>query len=67
MQRKERDVLCLSFAVPMVQLDSNPTALTTIRLCETFTLTLRWGLFGVFSLAYGISDSFYLSLGGGSM
>ena len=67
MQRKERDVLCLSLAVPMVQWDSNPTAPTDIRLWVTFILTLRWGLFGVFSLAYGISGSFYLSLGGGSM
>ena len=66
-QRKERDGLCLSFAVPMIQWDCNPTAPTTIRLWETFTLTFRWGLFGVFSLALGISGSFCLSLGGGSM
>ena len=66
-QRKERDWLRLSLAVPIIQWDSNPTAPTAIRLWETFTLTLRWGLFGVFSLAYGISGSFYLSLGGGSM
>ena len=67
-QRKERDWLRLSLAVPMIQWDSNPTAPTAIRLWETFTLTLRWGLFGVFfSLAYGMSGSFYLSLGGGSM
>ena len=66
-QRKERDRLRLSLVVPMIQWDSNPTAPTAIRLWETFTLTLRWGLFGVFSLAYGISGSFYLSLGGGSM
>ena len=60
--------LCLYFAMPMVQWDSNPTAPAAIRLWETFTLTLRWGLFGVFFfLAYGISGSFYLSLGGGSM
>ena len=59
--------LRLSLAVPMIQWDSNPTAPTAIRLWETFTLTVRWGLFGVFSLAYGISGSFYLSLGGGSM
>ena len=48
MQQKELDVLCLYFAVPMVQWDSNPTAPTAIRLWETFTLTLRWGLFGVY-------------------
>ena len=66
-QRKERDGPRLSFAVPMIQWDSNATATTAIRLWETFTLTFRWGLFGGFSLPYGISDSFYLSLGGGSM
>ena len=49
-QRKERDGLRLSFAVPMIQLDSNPTAPTHIRLWETFTLTFRWALFGVFFL-----------------
>ena len=47
-QRKERDWLRLSLAVPIIQWDSNPTAPTAIRLWETFTLTLRWGLFGVF-------------------
>ena len=68
MQRKERDVLCLYFAVPMIQWDSNPTAPTAIRLWETFTLTLLVGVvWSFFSLAYGISGSFYLSLGGGSM
>ena len=62
-QRKERDWLRLSLAVPLIQWDSNPTALTAIRLWETFTLTLRSVLFGVFfSLAYGISGSFYHSL-----
>ena len=55
MQQKERDVFCLYFAVPMVQWDSNPTAPTAIRLWETFTLTLRWGLFGVFFLLLMIS------------
>ena len=68
MQRKERDWLRLSLAVPMIQWDSNSTAPMAIRLWETFTITLWWGLFGVFfSLAYGISGSFYLSLGGDSM
>ena len=47
-QQKERDGLRLSFAVPMIQRNSNPTAPTAIRLWETFTLTFRWGLFGVF-------------------
>ena len=47
-QRKERDWLRLSLAVPMIQWDSNSTAHTAIRLWKTFTLTLRWGLFGVF-------------------
>ena len=55
MQRKERDVLCLYFAVPMVQWDSKPTAPTAIRLWETFTLTLRWGLFGFFFLLLMVS------------
>ena len=61
--RKGRDGLRLAFVVPMIQWDSNPTAPTAIRLWETFTLTFRWGLFGVcfFSLAYGIFGSFYLS------
>ena len=31
-QGKERDGLCLSSAVPKIQWDSNPTALTAIRL-----------------------------------
>ena len=66
-QRKERDGLRLSFVVPMIQYDSNPLGRTAIRLWETFTLTFRWGLLGVFSVAYGISGFFYLSLGGGSM
>ena len=52
--------------VPMIQWYSNSTAPTAIKLWETFTLTFRWRLFGDFSLAYGISGSFYLSLGGGS-
>ena len=39
-QRKEQDRLRLSFAMPMMQWDSNPTAPTAIRLWETFTLTL---------------------------
>ena len=54
-QRTERDGLRLYFAVPMIQWDSNPTAPTAIRLWEIFTLTFRWGMFGVFSLGYGIS------------
>ena len=61
-QRKERHWLRLSLAVPMIQLDSNPTAPTAIRLWETFTLTLRWGLFGVFFLLLMVSlvPSIYL-------
>ena len=67
-QRKERDGLRLSFAVPMIQWDSNSTAPMAIRLWQTFTLTFRWRLFGVFFLLhYGISGSFHLTLGGGSM
>ena len=42
---KGADRLCLSFAVPMIQWDSNPTVPTAIRLWEVFTF--RWGLFGV--------------------
>ena len=34
-QRKERDGLRLSFAVPMIQWDSNPTAHTAFRLWKT--------------------------------
>ena len=60
-------MFCLSFAVPMIQWDSNPTAPTAIRLWEIFTLTFSWGLFGLFPLACGISGSFYLSLGGDLM
>ena len=44
-QRKEREWLRLSLAVPMIQWDSNPTTPTAIRLWETYTSTLRWGLF----------------------
>ena len=66
-QRKERDGLRPSFAVPMIQWDCNPTAPTTIRLWETFPLTFRWGVVWSFSLAFGISGSFCLYLGGGSM
>ena len=36
---KEREGLNLSSAVPKIQWDSNPTALTAIRLWETFTFT----------------------------
>ena len=36
-QRKEKDGLCLSFAVPKIQWDSNPTAPMAISLWETFT------------------------------
>ena len=43
------------FAAPMIQSDFNPTAPTAIRLMETFTLTLRWGLFGVFFLLLMVS------------
>ena len=58
----------LPLAVCMIQLGSNPTAHTAIRLWETFTLTFRWDRFEFFfSHAYGFSGSFYLSLGGGSM
>ena len=49
-QRKGQDGLRLSFAMPMIQWDSNPTAPTAFRLWDTFTLTLRWGLFGFFLL-----------------
>ena len=62
---KGADRLRLSFAVPMIQWDSNPSAPMAIRLWET--LTFRWGCLEFFSLACGISGSFYLSLGGGSM
>ena len=41
-QRKERDGLRLSFAMPMIQWDSNPTVLAAIRLWETFTFTLLY-------------------------
>ena len=64
---KGGDRLRLSFAVPKIQWDSNPTASTAIRRWETFILTFRWGCLDFFSLAYGIFGSFYLSFGGGSM
>ena len=66
-QRKEPDGLRISFAVPMIQWDSNPTAPTAIRLWETFILTFRCFFFGIVSFADGICGSFYLSLGGGSL
>ena len=49
-QRKKRDGLRLSFAGPIIQWDSNPSDPTAVRLWKTFTLTFRWGLFGVFGL-----------------
>ena len=60
-------VFVFFLAVHMIQWDSNPTAPTAIRLWETFTSTFSGSCLEIFSLAYGISGSFYLSLGGGSM
>ena len=49
-QRKKRDGLRLSFAVPMIQWDSNPAAPTAIGLWETFTLTLDGDVWRFFLL-----------------
>ena len=42
-QRKERDGLCLSSAVPKISKTLTPTAPTAIRLLETFTFTISKG------------------------
>ena len=55
------------FAVPMIQWDSNPVALRLLGYGKPLQLPLGGGCLDFFAFAYGISGSFFLSLGGGSM
>ena len=57
-QRKEKDVLYLSSAVPKIQWDSNPTAPTAIRLWDTYSFLtcLSHSLTDTSSLKYCLKE-----------